>query len=601
MGYVSPDISRRGVPLKSCPEPCDPALFTDTSLMDQRPMHITLVAFNARYTHSCLGLFHVRNELERHCPGVQPDFLQLTINDSCYESLLRITATRPDYVFFSAVIWNSDLVERVIRDLRLCLPACGIVVGGPQSPVVGRGLGDGMCTVVTGAIETVDQVFYRDLEGKALRSRYDGASLPTGGYPFVSPYRDADFSSHLVNRHVYYETSRGCPFCCIYCLSSARKGILHKDLSQVKSELAFILSHRPKVIRFVDRTFNDRPERALAIWRFLVDQDAATRYHFEISPDRFTEEMFDFLERIPPGVFQFEIGIQSTNPETLAAVRRPMAIDRAREIVARLASFNTVFLHVDLILGLPHETVGSFYRSFAEVFSTAAHYIQMGLLKILPDTPICDAVRQYGYRFSRQPPYGIVANRWIEHDHMSELYWFCECVERFVNTRYFISLWAYLRRIDEDIATFFLRLLSDCRRHGFFERAPTQELLTAMLLAATCDRDDRETIGGLLRFDWLRCGYRFLPQCLLPQQEGESPVSLKKRLFQQLPKSLEGVYSPEERTAFCKKGVFLIFSERALIELGYVDQKGEGCVCFLPEKEVDLYGLRRVVRLQLEG
>ncbi len=563
-------------------------------------MRITLVAFNARYTHSCLGLFHVRNELENHFPDLNHEFLQLTINDSTYEALLRITATRPDYVFFSAAIWNSNVVADLIRSLTTCLPACKCVVGGPQAEVIGATLKEGTCTVVLGPVEAVNSDFYRDLAARNLKLVYGSCSSSSAkGYSFVSPYRDSDFRSHLVNRHVYYETSRGCPFSCIYCLSSAQKGVLHKDLPQVAAELSHILSHRPRVVRFIDRTFNDRPERALAIWRFLVEQQTQTLYHFEISPDRFTDEMFDFLRGVPQGMFQFEIGIQSTNPDTLKAVRRPMDVGKAHEIVTKLASLNTIFLHVDLILGLPYETAQSFYLSFADVFSMSPHYIQMGLLKILPDTPICHTSEEYGYRFCSTPPYSILANKWIDHEKLRDLYWFCECVERFVNNRYFLSLWSYLRRKGEDITAFFLHLLSVCLSRSFFSLSPTQELLCSMLLAATSSRSDAPVVFELLRFDWLRCGHRFLPKCLATAEETSSV--LKKRLFHVLPESIDGVYDVGEKNQFCKKGLFLIFSENSLLELGYSAQKGKGCLCFLPEKVSGLYGFSRVVHLPLDG
>ncbi len=560
-------------------------------------MRIVLVAFNARYTHSCLGLFHVRNELEHHCPTASLDFLQMTINDQSYEALLRITAARPDYVFFSAAIWNSDLVEKMVCDLLICLPDCRCVVGGPQAAVIASNLGEGACSVVIGPIEDVDPGFYRDLAARNLQPRYS-SRLPVKRYRFVSPYREGDFSTHLQNRHIYYETSRGCPFSCTYCLSSTEKGTVHKDLGQVEEELSHILSHRPKVVRFIDRTFNDKPDRALAIWRFLARSNTDTLFHFEISPDRFTEEMFDFLGQLPSGLFQFEIGIQSTNPQTLKVVRRLMHIESARQTVARLAALDTVFLHVDLIMGLPYETEESFYRSFADVFFMAPHYIQMGLLKILPDTPICHTADEFGYLHQPRPPYSILANRWVDHQKLSRLYWFCECVERFVNNRYFLSLWAYLRRRDEDIVAFFLHLLLICHSRSFFTLASTQDLLCATLFAATKEREDAAIIVELLCFDWLRCGHRYLPEYLKTGEEETGSV-LKRRLFHLLPESIEGLSSEKGKKYIFKRGIFRIFSEKALVELGYHARKGEGCLCFMPEKEAGLQGLSRVIRLKL--
>ena len=557
-------------------------------------MQISLIAFNARFTHSCLGLFHVRNELEGHCPEARLSFFQLTINDSYYETLLRITETKPDFVFFSAYIWNSDLVERLIGDLRVCLPDCSCVVGGPQAAVIAGSLQEGACTTVTGPIEAIGPAFYQDLRAHRLQASYRGPFLQMGA--FRSPYRDSDFARHLQNRHVYYESSRGCPFSCTYCLSSGEKGILHKELSQVEAELDHILSHRPSVLRFVDRTFNDQPERALAIWRFLVQQQTGTMFHFEISPDRFSEEMIAFLGEVPPGLFQFEIGIQSTNPESLKAVRRSMDIDKAHAIVTRLAAPANIHLHVDLILGLPCETRISFLRSFARVFSMGAHYIQMGVLKILPDTPLCQTAEDDGYQSCRLPPYTVMATRWIDHATFSDLYWFCECVERFMNNRYFVTFWDYLRRREEDSIAFFQGLLSVCRRHCFFPLAATQELMCRMLLQATAGREDTRVVFDLLRFDWLRCGHRFLPDCLHPQGDDEQPAAIRKRLFQALPESLAGVYGSGEKNQFCKKGLFAGFSERGMRELGFADQRGDGYLCFLPERETGLHGFSRVVR-----
>jgi radical SAM superfamily enzyme YgiQ (UPF0313 family) len=558
-------------------------------------MNITLIAFNARFTHSCLGLFHVRNELETHCPEARLGFFQLTINDSYYETILRITATKPDFVFFSAYIWNSDLVGKLISDMKVCLPGCSYVVGGPQAAVVACSLEEGGCTVVTGPIETVGPGFYQDLRANRLQTRYKGSFglMQT----FASPYRDSDFAGHLQNRHVYYESSRGCPFSCTYCLSAAEKRIVHKDLTQVEAELEHILSHRPAVLRFVDRTFNDQPERALAIWRFLIGRETETLFHFEISPDHFSEEMVTFLSQVPPGVFQFEIGIQSTNPETLKAVRRPMDTGSAHTIVARLASLGNIHLHVDLILGLPYETQETFLRSFARVFTMGAHYIQMGLLKILPDTPLCHTAEEYGYQSCRLPPYSVIANRWIDHETMSDLYWFCECVERFMNNRYFVTLWKYLRRTEEDSAGFFQDLLAVCRSKCFFSLAATQELMCRMLLRSTRERDDAGVISDLLRFDWLRCGHRFLPECLRVQGENQQPSAIKKRLFLALPESMAGVYDSGEKNQFCKKGLFAGFSEKSMIEFGFADQKGSGYLCFLPDRETGLHGFNRVVRL----
>lgn len=188
-------------------------------------MQIKIVALNARFTHSCLALFHVRNELEANCPGVDTELCQFTINDSYYETLLRLSQGSPDYIFFSAAVWNSDRIEQLIRDLRRCLPGCGMVVGGPQAVVVGRNCMPSLCSVVSGDMEAVGTSFYRDLEKKTLQPLYGGSFLQMPGRLLVSPYREEDFRTHLRNRNIYYESSRGCPFSCTYCLSSTKRRV----------------------------------------------------------------------------------------------------------------------------------------------------------------------------------------------------------------------------------------------------------------------------------------------------------------------------------------------------------------------------------------
>ncbi len=560
-------------------------------------MHIKLVGLNARYTHSCLALFYVRNELEKHCQEAEIEILQGTINDGLYETLLRLTAEKPAAVFFSAAIWNSDLVERLIVDLAMILPDCLLVVGGPQAGVIGERLPPGLCTVVLGEIEAISPDFYRDLQQGRLQDLYNGSFFRMRERSLDFPFRDSDFDRHLRNRHIYYESSRGCPFSCTYCLSAAERGVYHKKLAQVFTELDHILSHQPQVLRFVDRTFNDNPTRALAIWQYLAGRASDTLFHFEIAPERFTEEMFAFLSELPPGLFQFEIGIQSTHAETLAAIRRRIDPREAHGILTRLAAPANIHLHVDLILGLPYETRDSFFRSFAEVFAMGAHYIQMGLLKILPDTSIREMADAYGYLYCAEPPYSVLANSWLNHANLSDLYWFCECVEKFHNNRYFVSVWRYLRRQEEDIAVFFQGLLAVCRRHDFFGLAATQEFLCRLLCQHIRGRGDEPLLVELLRHDWLRCGHRFLPECLGMQEDKEAPGEAKNRLYRTLPEELEGAYRRGEKNQFFKKAFCLHFSETAFRALGFQGPSVSGPVCFLAEREDTLFRFNRVLPL----
>jgi radical SAM superfamily enzyme YgiQ (UPF0313 family) len=561
-------------------------------------MQIKIVALNARFTHSCLALFHVRNELEKNCPDVEIEVCQLTINDSYYETLLRLSQGNPDYIFFSASVWSSDRVEQLIRDLQGCLPGCRVVVGGPQAVVIGSNLSPALCTVVSGDIEAVSKVFYRDLERRVLRPEYGGSFLQMEDRLLLSPYREEDFSSHLKDRAIYYESSRGCPFSCSYCLSSAENGVYHKEITQVQNELSQILRHQPATLRFVDRTFNDRPERALAIWKFLMETETETLFHFEISPDRFTEEMFSFLQTVPTGRFQFEIGVQSTHEQTLRAVGRMVDLPSSLLNIKRLVALGSIHLHVDLILGLPFETRESFGRSFADLFSTGAHYLQMGVLKLLPGTPISREAESFSYTSCRQPPYTVLANQWMDHATLQDFYWFCECVEKFVNNRYFPSLWEYLRRNEEDVFSFFQELLAICLRENFFCLASTQEFMGKILSQLIQKREDGSLLLEILRYDWLRCGHRFLPLFLQVEFEEEQPLAVKRDVYQQTAAELSGVFDNCDRNQFFKKGFFLRFSGQCLRELDLSQEGKRAVILFLPERETSLYRLNKTVVVQ---
>ncbi len=558
-------------------------------------MQCKLVAINGRYTHSSLALFHVRNELETHCAEITTELIQLTIRDPYYEVLLRLSADTPDAVFFSAAVWNSDRVEELIRDLHSLMPDCLLIVGGPQAAVVGAAL-NGLCTVVRGAVEAVGTDFYTDLQSQKLQTYYGQSffHLQNKQELFRSPYRESDFATHLLNRNIYYESSRGCPFSCSYCLSSAENGTVHKSLELVKKELDQIMAHAPQVLRFVDRTFNDLPDRALALWKLLLEYKTETLFHFEIAPDRISEEMFSFLETVVPGRFQFEIGIQSTHEPTLAAIKRKIDPKAAHNTVSRLAASDNIHLHSDLILGLPYETKESYLRSFSDIFSMGSHYIQMGLLKMLPDTAITASAEEFEYRYCSRPPYSVLANKWLDADTLQSLYWFSECVEKFCNNRYFPSIWKYLRRTDEDVAVFFEQILQESLRKRLFQLAPTQQFLCSILVQVITGRDDEKLLRELLIYDWYRCGQKNLPTFLA--NDVEDKRSLRDSLYELLPSDMVGVYSKKDRNRFFKQTIFHNFSKNGIAEICNRGNKNR-CIAFLLQREKSLTRLQKTVLL----
>jgi radical SAM superfamily enzyme YgiQ (UPF0313 family) len=553
-------------------------------------MLLKLIGVNARFIHSCLALFYVRTVLEHNLPDCQPEIIQYTINDPYYPTLRDIGAGEPAALFFSVYIWNSIYIQRLTGDLVRLLPDTPIILGGPQAGTLIRDLDPDIsriCTFVEGEIEGIEKSFFSDLSEKNLQKKYSCAKVST----FKSPYRPDDFTGPLKNRHIYYESSRGCPYGCTYCLSASEQGVRHLPVSQVHEEIANILAYSPKIIRFVDRTFNDLPQRALEIWRFLAGQPGETLFHFELAPDRFSEEMFDFLEQVKPGRFQFELGIQSTNPQTLEAINRKCNLDKLGLNIRRLSALDSIHIHLDLILGLPHENRESFMRSFSDVFNLGPHYIQMGLLKVLPDTPIHKEVEAYGLLMCKCPPYEILANMWLEAGELEELFWFGESVEAFFNNRFFRNFWDYLRKIKEDISAFFESLLTLVRKKDFFSLAPTQELMSSFLLELTTGRPDQELLRELLIFDWLRCGHRFLP----PHLEREPLVHYKKILWKNMPQNYEGLYDYRSRDEFFKQGIFAAFSGYLLKETGLSEDGQPSYVCFQSAREPSVFKHSRVL------
>ncbi len=533
-------------------------------------MHIKLLGCNGRYTHSTLSIFYIRECFAANLPGATISLCQQTINDSYYEALLSLTDNQPDLLCFSVYIWNHVRIKRFIKDLARLNPEIQIIIGGPEADQL-QNLGQPNLCLIKGEVEGLDSGFYKDLTSGMLQQQYETKAQPK----FHSPYNDTDFATHLANRHIYYESSRGCPYKCSYCLSSIDTNLRHLSCQQVKDELAVILDHSPKIIRFIDRTFNAIPARAVELWQHLIDLDTPCHFHFEIAPDLFTEEMFAVLAKVPPNRFQFEIGLQSTNPETLDQVNRKTNTDRALANIKKLVQFNTIHLHVDLILGLPHETYDSYKQSFNDVFDLGCHYIQMGLLKILPHTPISSGHRELVA--SAHPPYELLNTPYLSSKQLKELYWFGECVEKFHNTHFFKPLFTYLRQRNENGFDFFSILLQTCKAHDFFGKASTQKLLSQMLTLAGETREDNDQYLEILQFCWLYSGLRKLPEHL-PQLNMKD---LKASIYKDTPLNYPPYYNFKNRNHFFRQAEFAHFSKDTIQTIFQNRQAGQ-TLCFLP-------------------
>lgn len=377
-------------------------------------MKVLLVGINARFTHSNLALLYLRNEIEA-C-GHEAAIVEFHIGQKRADIIQDVYARAPQALLFSAYIWNSTLLKCLLPDLRALLPTVPIVVGGPDAgyraeawlaefpflECVVRGPGEA-------AARFLAQRGFRSGGRRILELPPD----PFESVPF--PYREADLDL-LSRRYVYYESSRGCPFACSYCLSSrSDQGLDEKSVPTAIAELSRIIAHEgrwpaPPIVKFVDRSFNADPERARAIWSYLAGADTKATYHFEIHPGFLEEEDFSLLRGIPPKRFQFEIGIQSVNPATLRAVNRGMDWERVKPSLGRLVGMGNIHIHLDMIAGLPGEGIAECARSLDELLSLKPGQLQLGFLKSLPGTALDEEGPGRGQIAMAQPPYQVLAN-----------------------------------------------------------------------------------------------------------------------------------------------------------------------------------------------
>lgn len=419
-------------------------------------MKILLVAINAKYIHTCPAVYSLRSYALAHGKDLPDiDLCEYTINDRYMDILSALLETDAQVLAFSTYIWNSDRARRLIRDLKKAREDLILLAGGPEAGNAPEAfLRDGIDLCMCGEGEETFLYLAETLRAaEALPSPEElkkrpgfafleqGTLLQTGMAPCVDMnkvpflYRDIPLPEHRI---LYYESSRGCPFACAYCLSGKERGLRTRDLSMVKEELLFFLERRVPQVKFMDRTFNALPEHAIAIWSFLKEHDnGLTNFHFEIEARRMAEEEIALLKSLRPGLVQLEIGVQSANEETLKSVHRSPDLEPVRALMRELLPAQNINLHLDLIAGLPYEGLESFARSFNEVYALRPHQFQVGFLKLLPGTALYDKRKKYGLVASSDAPYEILKTRWLSAGELCLLRRLSDLVEVYVNSQGF--------------------------------------------------------------------------------------------------------------------------------------------------------------------
>lgn len=431
-----------------------------------------LVAVNAKYIHTCLATRCLVRYVNRPDTGM----LEYTINESIESVTASVYRQAPEAVLFSCYIWNIDFVLAVADDIKKVLPKAQIVLGGPQVSfdaaeilekypfvdAVIRGEGE----------ETLKQWLERDRdpEGVAGMTYRDNAGniIEEPDRPLICDLDNLPFAwteeDILRNKHklVYYESSRGCPFRCSYCLSSTVHSVRLRSLEKVRKELLFFVRHGVRIVKFVDRTFNADRKRTYELLQFLKEHGGETTFHFEVAADLLTSEQIALLQDAPKGLFQLEIGVQSTNEQTLEAIDRKTNLQKIEKAVRALQKNRNVHLHLDLIAGLPYEDFNSFKHSFDQVLLWQPEVLQLGFLKILPGTKIKSQSAAFSYQYTSRPPFEVLENSFITYGEMRVLKRVEAALERYYNSgvfetamRYLLSKWNSAFALFDEIGLFF--------------------------------------------------------------------------------------------------------------------------------------------------
>ena len=451
-------------------------------------MKILLVACNAKYIHSNLAVYDLQAYASDYADHIV--LKEYTINQQKDDIMRDIYLEHPDVVCVSCYIWNLSFVKELMADLIKILPGADFWAGGPEvsydaekfltenSEFKGVMVGEGEETFkeLAGYYVEKNPQDLKNMTGICYR---DGDQITHNGWrqimdlssiPFI--YKDL---SEFKNRIIYYESSRGCPFSCSYCLSSIDKKLRFRDTETVKKELQFFIDNKVPQVKFVDRTFNCKHDHAMAIWKYINEHDnGVTNFHFEISADLLREEELQEMSTMRPGLIQLEIGVQSTNSDTIKAIHRTMDFEKLKGIVDRIHSFGNIHQHLDLIAGLPYEDYDSFRHSFNDVYALKPQQLQLGFLKVLKGSHMMEMCKEYGIVYKTQEPYEVLSTKWLDYDHVLKLKTVENMVEVYYNSGQFQNTLEYLENFFPDAFSIYERLGSFYMEKGYGDVSHTR-------------------------------------------------------------------------------------------------------------------------------
>ena len=488
-------------------------------------MKFLLAAINAKYIHSNPGVYSLRAFARTKIPGADIEIGEYTINHQMDLILQDIYRRKPDFIGFSCYIWNISYIMEIVRDVKKVLPEAEIWLGGPEVSYdakkvltrepdvrgIMRGEGELTFTELVRAYLQREKTSVPDgytgesfrgqakektsgcaentrmpenAEGENAHSdRLDLSQIPGITYRAANGEIEGHGPQRLLsldeipfyyddmagfeNRIVYYESSRGCPFSCSYCLSSIDKTVRFRSLDRVLPELQFFLDHKVPQVKFVDRTFNCKREHTLGIWRYLVEHDnGVTNFHFEVSADIFDEEELELIGKMRPGLIQLEIGVQSTTPDTIREIHRHMDLVKLKRAVDRVYDYRNTHQHLDLIAGLPYENYESFMRSFDDVYRMRPDQLQMGFLKVLKGSYMEEQVAAYDLKYRGIPPYEVLSTKWLPYSDVIRLKGVEDMVEVYYNSGQFPATMKLLEKRFQRPSEIFVDLAEYYEKNG---------------------------------------------------------------------------------------------------------------------------------------
>lgn len=464
-------------------------------------MKFLLVGINAKYIHSNPAVYSLKAYAGEGYEK-EIEIAEYTINNRLEEVLSGIYERCPDVAAFSCYIWNWNFVRELTEELHKIKPQLPIWLGGPEVSfdaeeilrvcpwITGIMIGEGeetfreLLDYYKGGDSKEGSIGLEDIQGivcrignRILRTE-ERAPMDMNRLPFL--YRDRE---NFENRIIYYESSRGCPFRCSYCLSAIDKSVRFRDMDTVKRELQFFLDEAVAQVKFVDRTFNCSHSHAMEIWEYIHRHDnGITNFHFEIAAEKLDEEEINLLEKMRPGLVQLEIGVQSANPETLSEINRQADMGRLEKIVNSIRKGGNVHLHLDLIAGLPFEGYESFGKSFDVVYSMKPEQLQLGFLKVLKGSPMHERAQGYGIKYTSRPPYEVLCTSWLSFEEICRLKRIEEVVELYYNSNQFTHTLPVLEKSFDGAFAMFEKLAEYYKEKGYFTNNPSRVYRYEVLL-----------------------------------------------------------------------------------------------------------------------